>query len=113
MIAVFALCLTNVKAYAQTYFFDALPNIPIAHGITDLPDQANIFDKANGRIVTVTALIEPDTQKEDITSYYQSALPAFGWHRINETTYKRDTEQLTIRFDSYEGEKYFHLTIQP
>ncbi len=105
--------LTANHAYAQTLFFHALPNVPIATGITELPDQATIFDKANGRIITVVALVDHDTSSQRILDYYASALPAFGWIAAGEKTYKRESESLTIRLDSYQGEQYMHLTITP
>ena len=87
--------------------------MPVATRTIDVPDQASIFDKAQGRIVSVTAQLQSGVTQSDVLSYYKAALPAFGWIYKSDIIYVRDQEKLALRFEVYQGETYLHLTISP
>lgn len=110
---VFAVCLGLSPAWAETLFFRALPDIPVAKQLTPLPEQATVFDKPAGRFAQAVALIKSPDDKVEIRSYYQSSLPAFGWVQTADTTYKRGNETLTFWFEDYQGEAYFYISIEP
>lgn len=109
-----ALGLAGAPAQADTAFFDGLPDIPVADGLTPLPDETTSFDKPAGRIVQVLAIVNDDTHNSgDIMNYYDQNLPTFGWIKTGNMTYKRGAETLKFWFDSSDDATYFYMQIEP
>tara|TARA_Y100000590_G_scaffold280124_1_gene314709 strand:+ start:48662 stop:49018 length:357 start_codon:yes stop_codon:yes gene_type:complete len=98
---------------AQTMFFQALPDIPVAEGIQPLPDQETVFDKPAGRFAQVVALLNHPEEKNNILSYYHQSLPAFGWSAQSDTLYKRGNETLKLWFEDFGGETYLYISVEP
>lgn len=105
--------LLGATAQAETRFFPALPDIPVAEALTPLPDQATIFDKPAGRFIQAVALVAPGQTQESILHYYETSLPAFGWKPAGQQTYKRRSETLKFWLEDFQGETYFYISIEP
>ena len=75
----------SAAALAESRFFSALPDVPIAPNFNELTDSVVIFDKVSGRLVDCAAAL----------SFYQKSLPALGWVKLN-AGYLREAELLNI-----------------
>lgn len=83
-------------------FLSAAPDIPLAPTMKENLAQALIFDKAEGRIVTMEAVFEGEASA--ILDFYRAVLPNLGWQsptdgweRPGRLTFARGHETLTIR----------------
>lgn len=100
-------------ASAEISFFQALPDVPVAEGLQLLPDQDVVFDKPDARIVETVSVMEAGVADEAVRGFYQRNLPAFGWQALPSGDYSRSGEVLKLWFEVYEGQKFFHLRIEP
>lgn len=100
-------------SWAGTQFFQTLPEIPAPPHVQILPEQAVMYDNESGRVVEVTALLTEKMSNQDVVRYYQTALPAFGWLKQSDTSYHREHEILTIRFESHAAQRYVMITVAP
>lgn len=82
-------------------FFSALPDLPLMDNMTELTEQNVVFDKAHGRIIESSALLEQTNQNE-ATHYYNTALPQLGWTQITPGHFKRGQETLSFGYESQE-----------
>lgn len=81
-------------------------------GLVEMSDQVVAYDKPGGRIVETLA----DTGtlgQEDISAYYKSALPQFGWQGAGPNRFVRENEVLTLNFESLESRLVIRLVIEP
>jgi hypothetical protein len=99
-------------ALAETYFFEVLPDVPVAEGVQDLPDQAVVFNKPGGRVVEAVAVVD-GAQVQSLYAYYDSVLPSLGWQVKAPRLYVRGGEVLKYWVESFEGESYFHILVSP
>ncbi len=83
---------------AQTLYLRDAPDLPLAPGLTELVDQALIYDKPGGRIVESYAAGRgnPDL----VAVFYRNSLPQLGWRRTAPGTYVREGETLKITTQS-------------
>lgn len=92
-------------------FFNAVEDLPLAPGLVQEPDQGVFFDSPRGRIVTVVAYGGGDlTVYQD---FYNKALPALGWERQAEGTYRRDNETLNIDLQVYDHRTEVRIQVVP
>lgn len=106
------LSISSVRA-DQADFFEYLPDLPLAHGLTELSDQAVIFEKPEGRIIQVVALVnasEPDEKAP--LAFYESVLPAFGWKVIETNRFSREDETLELWTETHKKDIYFYVRIE-
>lgn len=90
-------------------FFNGIQDVPVMPGLIQMPDQAMVYDKAQGRIVMEFARLE-DISQAQVRSYYTKVLPQFGWVRNGDDKYRRGSEELAITF---EEEMFLKLVLQP
>jgi hypothetical protein len=112
----FAIILFSAPVFAETLFFEAMPDIPVASGLEILPDEGVSFDKPDGRIAEAVAVLAADGDHpgaEGIVQYYDTILPSFGWIKVGDQRYMRGEEALKFWFEPIEGRIYFHLLVQP
>lgn len=93
-------------------FFNALPDVPLMEGLTELGDQTVVFDKPEGRIVESVAFMGAQNSAK-VMQYYQDALPQLGWVRIGEHIYQREQEFLTVVAEAGQGGNFLRLRIAP
>ena len=96
----------GVTAEEAAVFSSTMP------GLVEMEDQALMFDKAEGRIAEVTAVLESGNAA-DVKAYYAHSLPQFGWISVSDTVYKRDGETLAIGFEELEGSVYVKFSLAP
>ena len=112
--ALFVLCLIlAINAMAQdARFFSALPDVPIAPGLTELTDQGVSFDKPEGRIVESVALIQSGGEN-DLRAFYDNALPQLGWRKASALSFTREHESLRLTFESAKDQKFMRFSVTP
>lgn len=85
----------SISANAQTVFFQTLYDVPVMEGLSELPEMALSYDKADGRVASAAATYE-SKEISNVYTFYNKVLPEFGWMRQSEGVYARDGETLTI-----------------
>jgi hypothetical protein len=108
-----ALCFLAVPAFAGTgRYFEALYDVPVMPGLEELPDQAMLFDKPDGRIASVVAATK--TVKEaDIRHFYEDTLAQMGWRKSAENQYVRKGERLSMKIAAHPPLIVVHFTLEP
>jgi len=95
-IVLFAGLLAGLPAVAggAARFFGGIEDLPLMPGLTELAGEAVIFDKPEGRIVTVAA--EGALARREVLEFYRRTLPQLGWREQGPATYLRAGEVLRI-----------------
>lgn len=97
-------------------FFSELNDIPLMPGLYELTEDAMVFDKPEGRIVTSAAASETENINE-IKAFYDSVLPQLGWVRQGVVdgaqAYVRQGETLTLRVARENAVNTLKLMVSP
>lgn len=82
-------------------FFQAIDDLPIASGLTELADQGVAFDSPGGRIVTAIAQSADGGEAgvAAVEAFYGRALPPLGWSAVSARIYTREGERLTLQIE--------------
>ena len=90
-------------------FLSAAPDVPLAPQLIEKPEQALIFDKAEGRIITMEAVfIAPyaDSDGVAVLDFYRNVLPNLGWQspsdgwqRPDRLDFARGHESLSVQIE--------------
>lgn len=80
-------------AWAVEYFSE-IADLPVADGLAEQKDKSTVFDAPIGRIVTAYATGKVDA--DSVRAFYDGALPALGWEKTGEGTFRRKSETLKI-----------------
>ncbi len=93
----------------QQGFLSAAPDIPLAPQLVEKIEQALIFDKAEGRIITMEAVfIAPNGHAEGaaVLDFYRNVLPNLGWQspsdgwqRPDRLDFARGHESLSVQIE--------------
>lgn len=106
-----AVLVLSVGSSLAASFLSVAPDIPLAPGLSEAETGALIFDKPEGRIVSIEALAA--TPSADIFAFYRLSLPNLGWQNKpelsvrNSETFHREGEALTIKYEG--GVVFFRL----
>lgn len=97
----FLLLSLPVIAGEPVRFFQELPDIPLMEGLSEVEEEAYMFDKPEGRIAQASARGDNLT-KEAVTLYYRQSLPQFGWNPVKSQpgTFEREGEELHLEIDN-------------
>lgn len=76
--SVLALFIGSAGAWAEGYL-SALPDMPLAAGLSEMPDEALLFDKPEGRILRLSATRMAAATDTAIRQFYVATLPNLGW----------------------------------
>lgn len=94
-------------AYAETTYFAAIPDLPVASGLTESASQpASFAADENSALVIVTA--HGSVAPENVRAFYMNSLSALGWayepvEGDGELTFLRGRERLVLRVEPHEG----------
>ncbi|NCT40251.1 MAG: hypothetical protein GW778_01120 [Alphaproteobacteria bacterium] len=102
-LCVMLVCGSYIASASAQDFFNSVPDIPLMDGLVEIEDQALSFDKPEGRIVIGAASIGADIDDSQLLSYYQRALPQFGWRAVSTSSYVRNDETLDISITEREA----------
>jgi hypothetical protein len=81
------------SAWAVEYFAE-IADLPVADGLVEQADKSTVFDAPMGRIVTAYASGKVDA--DSVRDFYDDALPALGWEKTGEGSFRRKNEILKI-----------------
>lgn len=95
------LCATLPAAAAEVQYSSILSDLPLMPGLVEKPETLVMFDKPEGRIAEI-AMTAPTGQIE-VLAYYRETLPALGWRGENPQIWRRQGQQLTLRFAADRG----------
>ena len=84
----------NGGSSSNKSFVPSLPDVPLPKDFEVDPTTGSFFDSAEGRIAEMYAagFKKPD----EVVSYYNKTLPQFGWENIDNSSFSKDGEVLTI-----------------
>lgn len=97
----------------QNVFFITLYDIPGHPDLNELVDTSLVFDKPEGRIGKMTALIETNIDQTALLSFYKTALKQLGWSQNGPNTFSRNSETLVIQFSNADNLRFIHFALQP
>jgi len=93
-------------------YFEALYDVPVMPGLEELPEQAMLFDKPDGRIASVVAASK--TVKEtDIRRFYDDTLAQMGWRKSTQNQYVRRGDRLSMEIALRPPLTVVHFTLEP
>lgn len=84
-------------------FVPSIPDVPLPEAFEVDPTTGSFFDSAEGRISEMYAA--GFKSPEEVKDFYEEVMPQFGWKKIDQLTYQKEGEILTI-----EPEKGKYLT---
>lgn len=95
-------------AFARAEFVPGTDDVPLMPGL--VAADPVVFDKPEGRIVTVTA--RGKVTRAVVRGFYDKTLPALGWHREGDG-WRREGETLKLEFAGGDGDLTVGYTITP
>ncbi len=103
----------SIPAFAeQGRFFEALYDVPVMPGLEEVPGEAMLFDKPDGRIASVVAASQT-LKPEDVSGFYGATLPQMGWQKTAQNQYVREDEQLSMEVVRNEPLTVVRFTLSP
>lgn len=72
-------------------------DLPLMPGMAERADSLVMFDKPEGRIAEIT--VDSTAPAPAVLDYYKKVLPPLGWQAENPQVWRRDGEELTLRFN--------------
>ncbi len=93
-------------------FFNTMPDVPLMQGLVEIPEQAVVFDKPDGRIIESYAALDGRTSAQ-VMAYYEAVLPQFGWRRVRKGHFERPAEGLVLEFQEIEGQDILRVMLYP
>lgn len=96
--AAIALLITAAPGVARwalaVEYLSEIADLPVADGLAEQKDKSTVFDAPMGRIVTAYA--SGKITADAVRDFYDGALPALGWEKTGEGTFRRKNETLKI-----------------
>ena len=111
VLSVLLLAANPVEA-AKGQYFEALYDVPVMPGLEELPDQAMLFDKPDGRIASVVAASQT-LGEADIRRFYEDTLSQMGWKKYKLNQYVRGADRLSLEFVKRPPMTIVHFTLEP
>lgn len=93
-------------------YVSVLPDIPIPDGLTEDTEQAMVFDKASGKVVTAT-LTGLKSDEKQVMGFYREVLPRLGWTPIKTGVFVRNGEQLLVKTRKVQVGVVLELSLVP
>ena len=108
---ILAFLLLGASARAGDRFVEGFEDLPLAPGLTNVPEAGTGFDKPTGRIVVAYA--QGRVSRSAVDGFYKSTLPQLGWTPQPGGSYLRQSERLTIEILDGEGAVTVRYTLAP
>lgn len=112
---ILAFLVLSAPSFAQgapSRFFEALYDVPVMPGLSELPDKSLVFDKPSGRVAQASAAGK-SVAGEAIRAFYAETLPQLGWAPVGADTYVREGEKLVLSVGSQAGYNVVQFTLAP
>ena len=92
-------------------FINGLEDIPVYKKMEYVEDSLILFDKIDGRYVSVE--ITGDYDEDKVLKFYKKILPNLGWEEKKPLIFNRNNETLEIISKKEEGQVYIKFNIFP
>ncbi len=105
----------DVMTQPPVTFFAGNQDIPVMPGLTEVEGRSFSYDKPEGEITELVAVVE-GLSAEQVLYYYDVTLPQFGWNKIIEAEgghFYRKGEYLDFSFDTEEAQSLVKIMIHP
>jgi hypothetical protein len=109
MVFAFPACADEMR---ENHFLSSLNDIPLMPGMTEVEDEAVVFDKASGRIGESLAIAE-NLESSEISRFYSLTLPQMGWLETQEGSFVRQDERLRISVAAAQGQNLVRFMVTP
>lgn len=112
---ILALCWAGASFRTQAEpqrFFSVIQDVPLMPGLSEMADQAVMFDKPGGRFAESLADMG-DLAPVSVAEYYARSLPQFGWQKSGENRYIRGHETLILEFEQSSGRALVRVSLSP
>ncbi len=86
-------------------------DLPLAPGLSEIPDSSLVFDGPGGRILQTDA--RGPVRGADVMRFYAATLPQLGWVRESDFAYSRDNERLRLELTPQGTSLLVHFTLSP
>lgn len=96
---------------AETEFFTALSDVPVAPKTQEMVEHTVSFDKPDGRYVEIHAL--SDQAPETLEMYYRETLPQLGWYHVKNLQFRKYNEELILTIQSDKEITRLQLRLSP
>ena len=77
-------------------FLSVSPDLPLMEGLTEIEEEAFVFDKPEGRILEAYAV--GGVTQAAVIAFYRETLPQLGWAATGPASYLREGESLVMSF---------------
>lgn len=108
---IFIILVLSFQINSETSFITGIEDLPIFDSLTIDEENLIIFDKADGRLVTVN--LSGIVKLSAVKDYYETVLPNFGWKMISKKKYVRDYEILQLEYEEKNKKVYLTIKIKP
>jgi len=92
-------------------FISGLEDIPVYKKMEHVEDSLILFDKIDGRYVSVE--ITGDYEEDKVLKFYKKILPNLGWKEKKPLIFNRNNETLEIISKKEKGKVYIKFNIFP
>ncbi len=111
IVAMFAVFTPSGPVWAADGFFSGLPDLPLMPSLGEDRAAEVVFDKPEGRIVTLTA--RGRVSRQSVMGYYARALPQLGWKMDRPGRFRRDGEILLLTTSGTEKDLTVQISLAP
>jgi hypothetical protein len=112
LILVFGFVGASLAAQQNLVFSRAIHDFPLMRGALEIEEDGVSYDKPEGRILQMRAILESLTPKA-VETYYSETLPQLGWQAISPRIYQRGAERLELDFEAADGQNFLNVTLSP
>jgi hypothetical protein len=110
--AILALPLALLWAPARAADFVAgTEDVPLMSGLAPVAGTNLVFDKPEGRIVEAQA--SGKLARTEVSRFYGTTLPQLGWSAAGANAWRREGEELRLRFHGRDGALIVGFTLSP
>ncbi len=110
-----AVFICAAPAYGETAYFAAIPDLPVATGLSESPNQLASF-AAGENSSLVIASAHGAASPEAVRAFYMDSLSALGWayepaQRHDDLTFLRGRERLILHIEPHDGGTYLSMRL--
>lgn len=92
-------------------FLSVSPDLPVMEGLSEIEEEAFVFDKPEGRILEAYAI--GAVTQDAVIAFYRETLPQLGWSAIGPASYVREGEMLVMSFTPGTSNLTVRFSLQP
>jgi hypothetical protein len=95
----------------ENAFVIGIEDVPLMTGLIEDAEASLIFDKPDGRLIEAYAFGRLGA--DEVTDFYQTALPELGWQHVDNLAFLREGEMLRIHLIAGEDGLTVRFVLSP